>query len=696
MIFFVFSLYSKVLLPGDIGAFKDVGLPGDVRFTKEGIELIVNAIEMKELNERHLPYVILVGDLEDYYKTIMNMNTDNNFGPYYTYSEMIAIMDSLHDKYPDLISDKIELSASDTNVTHEGNFVYAWRITAAEDTTYQVLYTGVHHAREPISCNAVVEWARYLLENYSKDDMVTYLLDNRLIYVVPIVNPDGYLFNESIAPGGGGMWRKNRRVNGGGSRGVDNNRNYPYQWGYDDIGSSNNPSSDTYRGPEPASEPENQMIINLCETHNFTLAMNFHSYSDLVLYPWGYDRLYTPDSFVYFHMAEDMGFPVRYTPEVGWSLYTVNGDSDDWMYGDNESKNKIFAFTTELGEDFWQPDKIDEQVVKAKSINCYLLKAAGPYIDISQMYYDSFISGEPLSFNIKIKNLFPQDSIYLDSIIVSSRYGYISGSATAIGWLLSLKDTLVEVLGNTDSDVLDGTVDTLIITFYFNYNGLKFISHKKPVVIGEREILFSDGFEHGLGNWSGDWKTINTGYASQHSLTDSPDGNYGDNRSVKITSKAIDVENYKGLSLSFYAKQDIEYGWDYASLQISSDMTEWKNILNLSGEATWTKYQFDLEGYDKYVYIRFVLDSDANTNADGCYIDSIVLTGVKPDNSGIEEAGTHRKNIYSINEFSYLSEEFSVFSLDGRKLSKNMRLATGIYYIVNNKTKKPRKILIIE
>src|SRR5690606_15325000 len=96
-------------------------------------------------------------------------------------------------------------------------------------------------------------------------------------------------------PGGGGMWRKNRRNNGS-SFGVDLNRNYGYLWGYDNWGSSGNPSSETYRGPSAFSEPETQALRDFLEGgRRVRAAFNYHTYGDLLLFPWGYEAAYTPD-----------------------------------------------------------------------------------------------------------------------------------------------------------------------------------------------------------------------------------------------------------------------------------------------------------------------------------------------------------------------------------------------------------------
>ena len=128
----------------------------------------------------------------------------------------------------------------------------------------QMLVTSLHHAREPGSLSAVIYYLSYLLENYSTDTHIKTIIDNTELYFVPCVNPDGYIYNITTYPGGGGMWRKNRRVNAGGSFGVDLNRNYGYNWGFDNVGSSPNGVSDTYRGASAFSEPETQAVRNFC------------------------------------------------------------------------------------------------------------------------------------------------------------------------------------------------------------------------------------------------------------------------------------------------------------------------------------------------------------------------------------------------------------------------------------------------
>ncbi|MDP6669248.1 MAG: M14 family zinc carboxypeptidase, partial [Candidatus Krumholzibacteria bacterium] len=203
-----------------------------------------------------------------------------------------------------------------------------------------------------------------LAENYGVDPEITYLLDNREVYFVPIVNPDGFLYNESTNPNGGGMWRKNRRNNGG-SYGVDPNRNYPYEWGLD-SGSSGSPSSETYRGPYAASEPEVQAMIALINDHQFDLRQSWHSYSELTLYPWGYTTADTPDEELFRDIAAEMVKYNGYAPgQPGDVLYIVSGGTFDWDYGAQGEHEKIFGFTNEIGhsgDGFWPPESRRQQL----------------------------------------------------------------------------------------------------------------------------------------------------------------------------------------------------------------------------------------------------------------------------------------------------------------------------------------------
>jgi hypothetical protein len=195
----------------------------------------------------------------------------------------------------------------------------------------------------------------YILENYNDDAFVKNLVDSTEMYFIPCVNPDGYIYNQKTNPDGGGLWRKNRRNNGDGYFGVDLNRNYGYKWGYDNNGSSPYSFDDTYRGPSAFSEPETQMVRDFCVAHHFFFSINHHTYANALIYPYAYkSNKLTPDSLLFLKYAQRLskcnGFA---TGTVHQTLgYVANGDSDDWMYGDQQTKSKIFALTAETGSSF--------------------------------------------------------------------------------------------------------------------------------------------------------------------------------------------------------------------------------------------------------------------------------------------------------------------------------------------------------
>ncbi|RYZ16650.1 MAG: peptidase M14, partial [Sphingobacteriales bacterium] len=182
-------------------------------------------------------------------------------GGFFKYSEMLAHLDNMAALYPDLISVRDTIPGYQTI---QGRPIYWVKISdnPTQDevaTEPQVLYDAVHHAREPMSMAQTIFYMYYLLENYNSNALVKDIVDNTELFFVPCLNPDGYIYNQNTAPNGGGMWRKNRRNNGG-SFGVDLNRNYGYLWGFDNQGSSPDPTTEVYRGAGPFSEPETQAM----------------------------------------------------------------------------------------------------------------------------------------------------------------------------------------------------------------------------------------------------------------------------------------------------------------------------------------------------------------------------------------------------------------------------------------------------
>ncbi len=208
-----------------------------------------------------------------------------------------------------------------------------------------IIFMGTHHAREHLSTEVPLFLIKHLLENYGKDANVTKLINNREIWIMPLVNPDGADYD--IKDGSYKWWRKNRQSQGSSAAyGVDLNRNYGYQWGGEGAGTS--PSSETYRGPKAFSEPETQAVKAFIESHpNITTLLTYHTFSELILYPWGftYDAIKDERAMkVHEKMAQAMAKMTGYTPQQSSDLYITSGDTTDWSFGEFG----IISFTFEL------------------------------------------------------------------------------------------------------------------------------------------------------------------------------------------------------------------------------------------------------------------------------------------------------------------------------------------------------------
>ncbi|MFH0815723.1 MAG: M14 family zinc carboxypeptidase [Methanobacteriota archaeon] len=234
--------------------------------------------------------------------------------------------------------------------TFEGRGVLGLRLCAGAGPAALVM--GGHHAREPASVAVALAVARTLADGYGSNGTIRWLLDNREIWLVPMVNPDGI---EHVLGTGDTEWRKNRRPvdsNGDGITdgvGVDLNRNYGHLWG--EGNSVHDPASQEYCGPGPFSEVETNAIRMLAEREKFSTSVSFHSYGELVYYPWnnGQD---TGSNATLEALASEVAERNGYTAVEGHTTYQTFGDSDDWLYA-NMSAAPV---TVEIGTGFF-PDQ---------------------------------------------------------------------------------------------------------------------------------------------------------------------------------------------------------------------------------------------------------------------------------------------------------------------------------------------------
>jgi carboxypeptidase T len=231
----------------------------------------------------------------------------------------------------------------------EGRPIHVLRIGDRRGGTPKILFMGCHHAREWISVEVPFLLGKELVERADEPEIAGWLSHGE-IWVAPMVNPDGHEYCRTTER----LWRKNRRHNPDGSIGVDPNRNYGYMWGVLNVPTSSHvPSDETYVGPRAFSEPETQAVRDLIACERFVGVITYHSYSQLILYPWGYTERPVPDSHdreLMVGLAGEMQALIRgvhgtvYTPEQSSDLYPTAGDTTDWTYG----TYGIPSFTIEL------------------------------------------------------------------------------------------------------------------------------------------------------------------------------------------------------------------------------------------------------------------------------------------------------------------------------------------------------------
>jgi len=334
--------------------------------------------EFEKIQSLGFPTEVIHDDLTKFYRN--RMDQDKDMGGYMTLSEINDSIDAIIAAFPDIISSKVSIGQ-----TIEGRDQWAFKISDnpnVDEDEPEVLFTSAIHAREVITPLVIFTFIDHLTSNYATDPVIQDLVDNREIWIVPVVNPDGYYHNEVIAPGGGGLWRKNRRDNGDGTFGVDLNRNYGYEWGYNDFGSSGDPSSLTYRGTAPFSEPEAQNMRDFHIAHEFQIAVYFHSYSNILYTAWGYNNSYNPDWDICGLMMDSITVLNGYANGLGQA--GINGCTDDWVYGEQTLKNKTIAFTYEVGnseDGFWPQTARIPQLTSENVQPCVFLTEMGGKLD---------------------------------------------------------------------------------------------------------------------------------------------------------------------------------------------------------------------------------------------------------------------------------------------------------------------------
>ncbi len=539
------DVYDKIRIWSDdsntiIPELLDLGIDPEGLNIRPGVyvDAIVNQNEKQDIQNLGIIYEDLILDLSSYYASRLSQGASRelgygSMGGYLTFDEIVASMDSLHASYPEIVSAKQSIGLS-----YEGRNIWAFKISDnpnVEDGDPEVLYNSLIHAREPAAMMTLMHFAWSLAEKYNLDATMTYLVNKRQLWFIPVINPDGYVYNQLTNPNGGGMHRKNRRPGCSSSPGVDLNRNWGFQWGYDDVGSSSDACAATFRGSQAFSEPETQAVRDFVLDHDFQTVFNYHSYGNLLIKPFGYDEsveLPVPDGDIYSQLGQDLAEDNNYLFGTGTETvgYTTNGDAVDYMYG----ALGIINFTPEVGAGsdggFWpSTDLIFELAEENMSMNIRLAGCAGSWMEVENF---ELISDGPLEsgdivgseLNIMNKGLSSDDSPAV--LYLSSPDSSITPSLSSI----DVSGLVPQALHDFGSEGLSFEInapngDIAQLTLSVEMSGYQTQIKTFSWIVGIPDTILFDNFETETGMWTSETWGIETGADGvQQYMTDSPSG----------------------------------------------------------------------------------------------------------------------------------------------------------------------------
>ncbi len=297
----------------------------------------------------------------------------------------------------------------------------------------KLFITASIHAREYTPAELTTRFAEYLVNNYNGDPDATWLLDHHEIHLMLHANPDGRKEAEA-----GKSWRKNTNENYCGpnsnNRGADLNRNFSFQWGC--CGGSSSFQCDlTYRGPSPASEPETQAIqnymlaqfpdqrlpdLNAAAPADATgVYLDIHSYSQLVLWPWGFTSTVAPNGTALQTLGRKFAYFNGYEPQQAIDLYPTDGTTDDFAYGELG----LAAYTFELGTAFFEQCSTFENTIVPANMPALIYAAK-----VARTPYLTPAGPDALNVAVSASPVTAGTPVNLTAVINDTRYNNMNGA----------------------------------------------------------------------------------------------------------------------------------------------------------------------------------------------------------------------------------------------------------------------------
>lgn len=656
----------------DISILLDLGIAADhVHWHgAQEAELFVSETELEILDENGFSYDFKVRDTKIHADKLASQHSRSSYkkqdcglsdyslgemGGYKTYEEVIERLKEINSSYPEIAKTRV------LGQSVEGNDIIALKISDNVDKNEQLwegstYYDALTHAREPLSMMSTLFYIEWLLANYDNPNTIAkYLIDNRELHFVLIVNPDGYIFNRSESPNGGGGWRKNRRVlDNTNCIGVDLNRNFSTKFFGFPGTYSDEPCEGTYRGISPASEPETKLIEEYIDLIQPATAFSSHSFSNVMIDP---SSTIDPESYPDYDFDVYAKYASEFTPEnyhgYGPANYLIgyeaSGTTLSYLYDAG-----AIVWTPEIGSEFWEPrDKICEIVTDMLEPMKFISKVAGaaPSYLNHHLPDDAFIAdGESIELIIGLQNKGLRGSNINFTAEINSATSGVTIENPEFNFDLK---TGQGVVYNDDQPFqvnFDDIDEDLPLEFEVRIFDKEVLVDYSTFEIlpGSQRVLWTEDFEEGLGNWfqSNDlnrWTTSDTDPKSgKYSLVDSKE--FQDNlaRSGVGLIEPIDLSDAIKPYLLFDVKHSFSPDGGSATLYVSEDrsLSDTRNgniiVKTYLGQSYWQQEAIDLTYAAQNfgpLYLKFLMQVGGNRITDGLYVDNIRIVDLGLDNT---------------------------------------------------------------
>ncbi|MCK5260952.1 MAG: immune inhibitor A [Thermoplasmatales archaeon] len=533
----------------------------------EWIDIIIPWIRLNELSNSNIDYSVLIWDVDAYSQTVA--------GQYHTLAEIENILQNIANNYPNITS------LYSIGTTYEGRDIWCLEITdnpGVDEGEPGIFFMGLHHAREWPTVEICLHIADELTSKYGSDPDITDVVNNRRLWLVTCVNPDGYYYCHDL----GNDWRKNRNYFPEfGTYGVDNNRNYggssngdPWgAWGSIGPGSvTHNSDYSTYCGPRPESELETQAIRDVFLQNNICATITWHTHGQLVMWPWSYTPSSAPDVTYMSQVGQQIASRITrqsgsgtYTPQQSCTLYGTTGDTTDWAYG-----------------------------------------------------YSHYIQGRTtFAYTIEACSSYHPSASYLDQICAEN----FDGALYLLEEAENIRDTVVP-------RVIPPVIDEMTTDPDGNYT----ISWEEQNPDAEPDYfqldeltdisLVTDDAESGSDSWTLDGFSLSTSRSHSSSHSYKSRHNHED---VSSMTTVTPLPVTSGMKLSFWCWYNIELEWDYAIVEVSRDGRYYEILDTFTGSSGgWSYEEYTLDDYiGESIFVRFRYTTDQNTQEEGFYVDDI-------------------------------------------------------------------------